>query len=125
MAVDSINIGMKYESLSHIEERITLPYFSPTFTGFSYTPPLFLAVFIVAVSEAACINFINTNFGPEQKSVAIAVSLHICAPLTIGTTLRTSVELVRRTGARLDFEFLCCDGSNLVAQGQHKRDLML
>lgn len=115
---------LQYKRSLDIEEQIAIPYISPKFTGFSQSPPVLATAFLVVSGENTCDELLRSCEEFQQRSVGVAINLRHCAPILIGVTLETAVELVGIEGRRLTFDFICRDDSDVVARGQHERELV-
>lgn len=118
------NQRLRHTQRLSVEEQITLPYISPKFTGFAQSPPVLATAFLVGLAENACDELLRTREEFRQRSAGVAIHLRHFAPILVGVTLEMAVELTRIDGRRVTFEFVCRDEKDVVARGEHERDLV-
>ena len=121
MSFDTLKPGLTHTHSVPVDDRLTVPAVSQTFTGFSDMPPVFATAFLVGFVEWTCIEALRPYLEPGQKTVGVHVDLSHSAATPVGMTVTAEVELVAVEGRKLRFKAVCRDDAEVISEGFHER----
>jgi fluoroacetyl-CoA thioesterase len=116
--------GLAYEQTIAVEERLTVPAVSATFTGFADMPPVFATALLVGFVEWTCIEALRPHLSPGQRTVGTHVDMSHCAATPVGLSVTASIELVEVEGRKLTFKVVCRDDVEVICEGLHVRHIV-
>jgi fluoroacetyl-CoA thioesterase len=120
----TIPIGLRHRLSLRVDERLTVPFVSATFTGFADMPPVFATAFMVAFIEWTCMEALRGHLGPNEGTVGTYVDVSHVAATPIGMTVTAEVELVAVDRRKLRFKVSCRDEAGLIGEGYHERTVI-
>src|SRR5262245_16660732 len=106
--------GLSHALTIPVEERLTVPAVSASFTGFADMPPVFATALLVGFVEWTCIEALRPHLAAGQRTVGTHVNLSHCAATPVGLNVTAAVELVEVEGKKLTFKVVCRDDIEVI-----------
>lgn len=117
-------VGARHQLRLRVDERLTVPALSGTFTGFTSMPPVFATAFMVGFIEWACIELLRSALPVEFKTVGTHIDVSHVAATPVGMTVTADVQLRTIEGRKLSFLVRCSDEAGLIGEGTHERAIV-
>ena len=121
MPLDQLKPGLRHQRTILVDQRLTVPAVSDTFTGFADMPPVFATALLVGFVEWTCIEAQRPYLSPEQRTVGVHVDLSHSAATPVGMHVTADVELVAVDDRKLRFKVACRDDAEPICEGFHER----
>ena len=116
--------GLSHALTIPVEERLTVPAVSASFTGFADMPPVFATALLVGFVEWTCIEALRPHLAPGQHTLGTHVNLSHCAATPVGFNVTATVELIAIEGKKLTFKVVCRDDVEVICEGLHERHIV-
>jgi len=116
--------GLRFAQTITVDERLTVPFVSRAFTGFSDMPPVFATAFLVGFVEWTCVEALRPALVPRLKTVGTHIDLSHSAATPIGMKVTAEVELALVNQRWLRFKVSCFDEVDVICTGQHDRTII-
>jgi fluoroacetyl-CoA thioesterase len=113
--------GISHMQTLRIDDDLTVPKVSASFTGFLDMPKVFATAFMVGLIEWACVEALRPHLDPKLRTVGVKVDVTHLAATPPGVEVTARVELVAVAGRRLTFKVACWDNVELIGEGLHER----
>lgn len=119
-----LKAGLHHVQTLRVDDLLTVPAVSKSFTSFADMPPVFATAFLVGFIEWACIELLRPFLAPSERSVGTHVDISHVAATPVGMTVTAEVELLEVQGRILRFRVSCRDEFELIGAGFHERTVI-
>jgi fluoroacetyl-CoA thioesterase len=117
-------VGLHHREKLTVAPSHTVPQVNRGWLGFEDMPPVFATAMMIGFTEQTCILALRPYLSAGQRTVGIHVSMSHVAPTPVGMAVTSDVELIGIDGRFLDFKVRCCDESELIGEGTHRRAII-
>jgi len=118
--------GIRYEHRYVVPPAKTVPALYPEAEEFLAMPQVFATGFLVGFIEWACIKTVNPHLDwPLEQTLGTHIDISHLAATPPGLEVTAEVELVAVDGRKLTFRVRAHDGVDLIAEGEHRRHVIL
>ncbi|HVY86975.1 MAG TPA: thioesterase family protein [Caulobacterales bacterium] len=113
--------GLTHMQTLHVDESLTVPSVSKSFTGFRDMPPVFATAFMVGFIEWACVEALRPYLDSGEHSVGTHIDVSHAAATPVGMRVTATVQLIAVDGRKLRFKVSARDEFDLIGEGYHDR----
>ncbi len=113
--------GLTHMQTLHVDESLTVPSISKSFTGFRDMPPVFATAFMVGFIEWACVEALRPYLDSGEHSVGTHIDVSHAAATPVGMRVTATVQLIAVDGRKLRFKVSARDEFDLIGEGYHDR----
>ncbi len=122
--LDTLVAGLTETNAMTVTEEVTVPRLPSTLGDFTDMPAVFATAYLVAFTEATCINLLAPHLEEGERSVGTHVDLSHEAATPVGMTVTAVIELVEVDGKALGFAVRLRDEAGPIGSGTHRRRII-
>ncbi|MBK7720731.1 MAG: thioesterase family protein [Austwickia sp.] len=122
--LETLTPGLTHTASLTVDDSVTVPSLPAALGDFNDMPVVFATAYLVAFTEATCIQLLEEHLGDGERSVGTHADLSHLAATPVGMTVTAEVELTEVDGKALTFQVRLRDDAGPIGAGTHQRAII-